>query len=66
MTATTEGTVGVSITAGHLYPTNQPPTRIGKQLWMGEHGDLAIHITPDIAKQWIQTLTPIAESENNA
>ena len=60
-TSTTEGTVGVSITAGHLTPTDRQPTSIGKQLWMGKDGALAIHITPDVARQWIGVLETIAK-----
>ena len=64
MTAATEGTVGVSITAGHLKLMNEPPfPRLGRQLMMGDTGALMIHINPATAKQWLTVLTPIAESE---
>ena len=62
MTATSEGTVGVSITAGHLTVSDLPPNpRIGQQIFMGSSAELAIHITSAVAQQWIDTLTPIAE-----
>lgn len=61
MTAATNGTIGVSITAGHLTPSDLPPTRIGKQFFMGDAQELAIHITPETARQWIQALETITE-----
>lgn len=66
MTALTTGTIGVSITAGNLTPSDLPPTRIGKQFFMGDAQELAIHITAPIARQWIQALTHVAEQDNNA
>ena len=64
MTAITEGTVGVSIAAGHLTPTDLPPTRFGKQIMMGDSGNFMIHITPEVARQWIGALEPIAKDNN--
>ena len=58
---TPEGTVGVSITAGHIAATDQPPHPvIGQQLVMGTGVDFMLHITPDVAKQWIGVLQTIA------
>lgn len=63
MTAATEGTVGVSITAGHIKATDQPIHKtIGQQVFMGTGGDFAIHITPETARQWIGVLERIAEA----
>lgn len=56
-----EGTVGVSIVAGHIYATDLPPNpRIGQQVSMGADQSFMLHITPLIAKQWISVLTNIA------
>ena len=62
MTALTEGTVGVSITAGHIAATDQPmhPV-IGQQVSMGTDAAFMLHITPEVAKQWISVLETIAE-----
>jgi len=64
MTTTTEGTVGVSITAGHIAATDQPlhPV-IGQQIVMGTGVDFMLHITPDVARQWIGVLEQIAEGK---
>jgi len=64
MTTTTEGTVGVSITAGHIAATDQPmhPV-IGQQIVMGTGIDFMLHITPGVARQWIDVLEPIAEGK---
>ena len=62
MSALTEGTVGVSIVAGHIAATDQPiHPRIGQQVFMGSGADFAFHITPDVARQWIGVLEPIAK-----
>jgi hypothetical protein len=62
MSALTDGTVGVSITAGHIAATDQPrhPV-IGQQVVMGTDAAFMLHITPDVARQWIDVLTPIAK-----
>jgi len=62
MTAATEGTVGVSITAGHIAATDQPmhPV-IGQQIVMGTGIDFMLHITPTVAAQWLTVLEPIAK-----
>lgn len=62
MTTTLEGTVGVSITAGHIAATDQPmhPV-IGQQIVMGTGVDFMLHITPEVAAQWIGVLEPIAK-----
>lgn len=57
-----EGTVGVSIVAGHITATDQPPhPRIGQQIVMGSSHEFMLHIAPDVARQWISVLEPIAE-----
>lgn len=61
----TAGTVGVSITAGHIHATDQPMhPRIGQQIFMGDKAELAIHITADVARQWISVLETITEESN--
>jgi hypothetical protein len=64
MSADTEGTVGVSITAGHIAATKQPlhPV-IGQQVVMGAGINFMLHITPDVARQWIGVLEPIAKAD---
>ena len=60
-----EGTVGVSIVAGHITATDQPPhPRIGQQIVMGSSHEFMLHITPDVAAQWIGVLKPIAKVSN--
>lgn len=62
----TEGIVGVSIIAGHLRATDEPAhPKIGRQVFMGRGSEFAIHITNETAKQWIETLTPIANEGIN-
>ena len=52
------GHVTVSVTAGHLRATSQPVhPEIGQQVEMGEN--LYFHITPAIARQWIDVLKSI-------
>lgn len=59
-----EGNLSVSIRAGHITATSVPThPQIGKQVSMSD--DLYFHITPDIAKQWIETLTPIAGTRHD-
>lgn len=61
---TDNGTVGVAITCGPIKATDQPiHPHIGQQITMGNDSSFMLHITPDIAKQWIETLTPIATKE---
>ena len=60
---THSGIVQVSIIAGPLTRTPQPfHAEIGQQLAMND--DLHVHITPAVARQWIQILNPIAEKSN--
>ena len=55
--------VSVSVIAGPIRKTTQPRNeRIGQQVAMTD--EFYFSITPDIARQWIQTLTPIAEEES--
>ena len=64
MSTMPEGTVGVSITAGHIAATDQPPHPvIGQQVVMGTGVDFMLHITPDVARQWIGVLQTIAEGK---
>lgn len=66
MTAAEVGTVGVLVTAGHLIPNNRQVTPIGYGFTMGDHADLTIYFTPDVAAQWIHALTTITnEKESN-
>lgn len=65
MSALTEGTVGVSITAGHIAATDQPMhPKIGQQVSMGTDAKFMLHITPDVARQWVGVLSKIAEGNN--
>ena len=60
--AATIGTVGVSITCGHIAATDQPPhPRVGQQIMMGDDASFMLHITPDVARQWIGVLEGIAK-----
>lgn len=60
------GDVSVAVLAGHLQPTDQAiHPRIGKQVNMGDTG-LYFHILPEVAAQWIEVLTPIAEAVGHA
>lgn len=55
--------VYVTIMATQIWQSQVPPDPvIGQTLFM-EDGDIRIHITPEIARQWIETLAPIAEQE---
>lgn len=59
-TAFPEGHVSASIHAGPLEDSGQPTTSVGHMFHMGS-GSLYIHITPELAAQWIDVLTPIAK-----
>jgi hypothetical protein len=60
----TTSIVSVSVVAGHINATSQPPhPQIGQQVKMGDN--LYMHITPAVAQQWIDVLTTITK-ENNA
>ena len=59
------GTVGVSITCGPISATDQPiHPRIGQQVTMGDDASFMLHITPEMARQWIGVLQTIAVKEN--
>ena len=59
----TAGRIDVSIEAGHLKPTITPPSpALGKQVEM-DGSNVLLYIRPEIARQWIATLTPIAEEK---
>ena len=53
------GTVSVGILAGHIESTGHWSAMGGHQFKMGHYFHFSIH--PDVAKQWIDALTPIAE-----
>jgi hypothetical protein len=60
--STTEGLVSVSLIAGHIAATDQPPHEmIGQQIRMGDY--LHFHITADTARQWVGVLETIAEGK---
>jgi hypothetical protein len=54
------GRVDASIHAAELRNLDNFGEVIGHQLAMGKHGT-RIYITGEMARQWIETLTPIAE-----
>lgn len=54
-----QGHVTASIVAGPLEDSHQPTTNVGHMLTMGHH--LYLHISPETAQQWINTLAPIAK-----
>jgi hypothetical protein len=54
-----DGLISTSINAGQIKSTGNGNSKTGHQLRMG-YG-LFIHITPDVAQQWIDVLTPIAK-----
>ena len=57
-----DGIVSVSLIAGPIHETSTGPhPELGHQLRMNDN--FYMHIHPDIARQWIQTLTPIASKE---
>lgn len=57
------GFVQVSVIAGPLHPTPQPVhDELGQQFTMND--DFHLHLTPETARQWITTLTPIATKED--
>lgn len=53
--------VSVSISAGPIEATPNVTPVSGQQIRMGDN--LLLYIKPDVAKQWIDTLTPIAAKE---
>jgi len=55
--------VYVSIEAGHLTPTPTPPSQLLGQQFQMDGSPVLLYITPTTAKQWIETLTPIAEEK---
>ena len=59
----TTGRVMSTIHAGDIELTGRQAGLAGHQVRMGH--ELHIYITPDIAKQWIETLTPIATTEES-
>lgn len=58
-----QGIVSASVVAGPLEVTGHRSLEAGQQLRMGTN--LFIHIHPDTAQQWIETLSTIAK-ENEA
>jgi hypothetical protein len=59
----TTGRVMSTIHAGDIELTNHRAGTAGHQIKMGH--ELHIYITEAIAKQWIETLTPIATTEES-
>lgn len=60
MTTRTTTIVSVNIIAGPIRATSQPRHELlGQQVSMGD--DAYLNITPDVARQWIGVLEPIAE-----
>ncbi len=60
MSNRTSGHVSVSVTAGPIAVTSQPlHPQIGQQVTMGD--TLYFHITPAVARQWIEVLTTITK-----
>jgi hypothetical protein len=63
MSNRTTGDLSVSVIAGHIEATSQPPhPEIGQQVKMGD-SRLYFHIKPDVARQWIGVLESIAEAD---
>ena len=58
------GHVDATLFAGPLRMTGNFGKDIGHQLAMGKNGT-RIYITADMARQWIETLTPIATNETS-
>lgn len=59
------GILSVSAIAGPIRATSQPRNpNIGQQVTMGD--DLYFHITPEVARQWIGVLEPIAKDVGDA
>lgn len=59
------GIISVSAVAGPIRATNHPRNqKIGQQVTMGD--DLYFHITPEVARQWIGVLEPIAKDAGDA
>lgn len=56
------GMVGVNVNAGPVTATGLANASIGHQVIMGDTG-LYLHFQPEIARQWIEALTPIATME---
>jgi hypothetical protein len=60
----TDGLVSVSLIAGPIHATTTDPhPELGHQLTMNDN--FYLHITPTTAKQWLETLTPIASKEGS-
>ena len=57
------GAVSVSIVAGPIKATGTGNPASGHQIKMGDDGRVFIHITTDMARQWIGVLEQIAEAE---
>lgn len=60
------GAVSVSVIAGEIEVTNTPITltpSLGQQVVMGNSG-LYFHIKPEVARQWVSVLEPIAKEND--
>lgn len=58
-----QGHVSASVIAGPLQDSNQATDETGHMFDMGD-GALYIHITPELAAQWIDALTPITKADS--
>lgn len=59
------GSIQTAILAGYIEPTQTVPNHIGQQMTMRGSSTI-LYITPEVARQWIQALEPIAEQDQNA
>lgn len=61
MSDSKNGSISVSLLAGNITATTRPlHPEIGQQIRMND--DFYFHITPEVARQWIDALEPIAEA----
>jgi hypothetical protein len=61
MTDRTKPNVTISVIAGYLHAQGRPiHPDIGKQVTMGDDFGFMLHITPEVAAQWLPVLTKIA------
>lgn len=56
------GHISIAVVAGDIRATTQPvEPKLGQQVRMGD--TLFFHIKPEVARQWIGVLEPIAKEE---
>ena len=58
------GAVSVSIVAGPIKATGNGNPASGHQIKMGDDGRVFIHLTPEVAAQWLPVIQKIAEESN--